>query len=108
MTDPIPNPLARQSIGKTLTRWLDSFKPHNPRCQYSRRAPRTSRTRLIESLADRPFDLCELEQQATQVRISSKDTVLYLAYGSNLSAETFRGKRGIQPISQVNVLVPQR
>jgi len=32
--------------------------------------------------------------------------VLYLAYGSNLCNETFRGKRGIKPLSQVNVQVP--
>ncbi|EMC91247.1 hypothetical protein BAUCODRAFT_45010, partial [Baudoinia panamericana UAMH 10762] len=31
---------------------------------------------------------------------------LYLAYGSNLSNETFRGNRGIKPISQINVQVP--
>jgi len=36
----------------------------------------------------------------------SEETVLYLAYGSNLSAETFLGKRGIKPISQMNVVVP--
>jgi hypothetical protein len=35
-----------------------------------------------------------------------KDTVLYLAYGSNLCNQTFRGKRGIVPLSQVNVQVP--
>jgi hypothetical protein len=33
-------------------------------------------------------------------------TVLYLAYGSNLSTETFRGRRGINPLSQINVYVP--
>ncbi|KAL2759032.1 hypothetical protein ACRALDRAFT_1062087 [Sodiomyces alcalophilus JCM 7366] len=33
-------------------------------------------------------------------------SVLYLAYGSNLSAETLLGVRGIRPISQVNVSVP--
>lgn len=33
-------------------------------------------------------------------------TVLYLAYGSNLSAETFQKKRGIRPLSQVNVYTP--
>lgn len=33
-------------------------------------------------------------------------TVHYLAYGSNLSAETFLGKRAIKPISQKNVCVP--
>jgi hypothetical protein len=32
--------------------------------------------------------------------------MLYLAYGSNLSNETFRGNRGIKPLSQVNVQVP--
>lgn len=34
------------------------------------------------------------------------DTILYLAYGSNLSAETFKGTRGIKPLSAVNVHVP--
>lgn len=37
---------------------------------------------------------------------SDRGTVLYLAYGSNLSKETFRGNRGIKPLSQVNVQVP--
>jgi len=32
--------------------------------------------------------------------------LLYLAYGSNLCKETFRGKRGIRPLSQTNVQVP--
>ncbi|RDW64741.1 hypothetical protein BP6252_10392 [Coleophoma cylindrospora] len=36
----------------------------------------------------------------------STSTVLYLAYGSNLSAETFLGARGIRPISAANVHVP--
>lgn len=41
-------------------------------------------------------------------RLSSNDekTILYLAYGSNLSAETFKGARGIKPLSAVNVHVP--
>ena len=37
---------------------------------------------------------------------SDEKTVLYLAYGSNLSAETFKGNRGIRPLSAVNVHVP--
>ncbi|KAK6434665.1 hypothetical protein LTR95_009152 [Oleoguttula sp. CCFEE 5521] len=37
---------------------------------------------------------------------AQRGTVLYLAYGSNLSNETFRGKRGIKPLSQINVQVP--
>lgn len=35
-----------------------------------------------------------------------KKIVYYLAYGSNLSAETFLGKRGIHPLSSINVVVP--
>ncbi|KAL4948290.1 hypothetical protein BDW69DRAFT_198995 [Aspergillus filifer] len=34
-------------------------------------------------------------------------TVLYLAYGSNLASETFLGMRGIKPLSQLNVVVPE-
>jgi hypothetical protein len=37
---------------------------------------------------------------------TSSSTILYLAYGSNLCAETFKGKRGIKPLSAVNVHVP--
>ncbi|MCJ1441805.1 MAG: hypothetical protein MMC23_002297 [Stictis urceolatum] len=38
---------------------------------------------------------------------SKEKTFLYLAYGSNLSAETFRGKRNIKPLSAINVVVPE-
>ncbi|OOF95873.1 hypothetical protein ASPCADRAFT_207206 [Aspergillus carbonarius ITEM 5010] len=38
--------------------------------------------------------------------LPSEKTVLYLAYGSNLCSETFLGKRGIKPLSQINVIVP--
>ncbi|ORY60203.1 uncharacterized protein BCR38DRAFT_327419, partial [Pseudomassariella vexata] len=34
------------------------------------------------------------------------NTILYLAYGSNLCAETFLVGRGIRPISQINVSAP--
>ena len=37
---------------------------------------------------------------------AERGTVLYLAYGSNLSNETFRRARGIKPLSQTNVQVP--
>lgn len=37
---------------------------------------------------------------------TSERTILYLAYGSNLSAETFKGNRGIKPLSAINVHVP--
>ncbi|OLN93248.1 hypothetical protein CCHL11_07609 [Colletotrichum chlorophyti] len=53
--------------------------------------PRTSASRLAAAAADGP---------------TAQSTVLYLAYGSNLSAETFLGMRGIRPISRVNVSAP--
>ncbi|RFU31251.1 hypothetical protein B7463_g5102, partial [Scytalidium lignicola] len=56
--------------------------------------PRISDTRLAQD-------------SATESSESAKDkTVLYLAYGSNLSAETFKGVRGIKPLSAINVHVP--
>ncbi|XWX02370.1 hypothetical protein V2A60_010407 [Cordyceps javanica] len=37
---------------------------------------------------------------------AAPDTVLYLAYGSNMCAQTFLGMRKIKPLSQMNVYVP--
>ncbi|CAG8001795.1 unnamed protein product [Penicillium olsonii] len=37
----------------------------------------------------------------------TEETVLYLAYGSNLASKTFRGVRGIKPLSQIGVFVPE-
>ncbi|KAK2009696.1 hypothetical protein LZ32DRAFT_608217 [Colletotrichum eremochloae] len=56
--------------------------------------PRTSPSRLAAASTDGNHD------------DASQGTVLYLAYGSNLSAETFLGARGIRPVSQVNVSAP--
>ncbi|KAJ5963934.1 uncharacterized protein N7479_003810 [Penicillium vulpinum] len=39
--------------------------------------------------------------------VARDETVLYLAYGSNLASKTFRGMRGIKPLSQISVLVPE-
>lgn len=41
-------------------------------------------------------------------RLSSpqEETILYLAYGSNLARKTFQGTRGVKPISSVNVHAP--
>ncbi|RMZ72766.1 adenine deaminase [Pyrenophora seminiperda CCB06] len=62
--------------------------------------PRLSSARLDASLTEAPLDLSALRTD------HKAQTVLYLAYGSNLCDETFRGVRGIRPLSQVNVLVP--
>jgi hypothetical protein len=37
---------------------------------------------------------------------SNEKTILYLAYGSNLSAATFLGARGIKPLSATNAHIP--
>ncbi|KAK5408662.1 hypothetical protein LTR20_009466 [Exophiala xenobiotica] len=64
----------------------------------------TSQERQQQSLNDTP-----LKSPLYPTKALSKPgapSVLYLGYGSNLSAETFRGKRNIKPLSQVNVVVP--
>jgi hypothetical protein len=67
-----------------------------------------TRQRRSESLSETPFNTTQLvEEVRRNDAATSKDTVLYLAYGSNLSAETFKGARGIKPLSQVNVLAPE-
>ena len=71
-----------------------------PTCQ-----PSIERQRA--SLDEEPVDLSAPVDAILNGRPEASKTILYLAYGSNLSAETFLGKRGIRPISQVNVVVPE-
>lgn len=66
------------------------------------KAPLTCSARLVASRNECPFDL----DQFVQEKHARSETVLYLAYGSNLSIEKFRGDRGIKPLSQINVQVP--
>ncbi|KAI7279306.1 hypothetical protein KC345_g5445 [Hortaea werneckii] len=66
------------------------------------KAPRPSEERLAKSFSDVAYDTQKYLENAT----SKKESVLYLAYGSNLCNETFRGNRGIKPLSQINVQVP--
>lgn len=70
------------------------------------RLPQPSQERLDASLEDAPIDTDKLVVTNHAVPPEKEKTVLYLAYGSNLCNETFRGVRGIRPLSQVNVLVP--
>lgn len=54
--------------------------------------------------------LPEISTERRDQSLSHEDateTFLYLAYGSNLSNETFRGNRGIKPLSQTNVQIPE-
>jgi len=88
-----------------LRQWYDSFNllPRS-RPRYTDPIPVTSHERQQQSLND-----TSLESPLSPAKALSKPgapSVLYLGYGSNLSAETFRGKRNIKPLSQVNVVVP--
>lgn len=63
----------------------------------------------LDSLDERPFDLEAPANEALHELDGrpTPETVFYLAYGSNLCFETFQRKRGIRPLAQVNVLVPE-
>lgn len=65
----------------------------------------TSPERLEASLTETAFDLDKVNAPE-DLEKGHPTTVLYLAYGSNLCNETFRGWRKIQPLSALNVLVP--
>ncbi|OJD31129.1 gliotoxin biosynthesis protein [Diplodia corticola] len=67
--------------------------------------PPPSGERRDQSLCETPLDLRDTTS-LDHLAAATKETVLYLAYGSNLCYETFQGKRGIRPLSQINVVVP--
>ncbi|KAI9787954.1 MAG: hypothetical protein M1816_007354 [Peltula sp. TS41687] len=71
--------------------------------------PAVSEHRRRASLKEHAFQVDELVDEVNWSPDASPqgETVLYLAYGSNLCAETFRRKRGIKPLAEVNVLVPE-
>jgi hypothetical protein len=71
------------------------------------RLPTISKERRSCSLDETAFDLDSLSKDVASREAKGHSTVLYLAYGSNLSAASFKGVRGIRPIAQLNVLVPE-
>jgi hypothetical protein len=70
--------------------------------------PRTALARLSEpDVSPSPFPSEPILAKTFQQNApSTPKTVLYLAYGSNMCAETFLGMRGIRPLSEVNVSAP--
>ena len=67
-----------------------------------------SEERKRRSLNEKPFHVEELVDEVDSGDAAAEsDTVLYLAYGSNLCAKTFRERRGIRPLAEVNVVVPE-
>lgn len=88
------------------TRVLDQLRLSKPGARYSWDAvPKTSPERRQAAAQDQAFDSLQLSQLGNG-KAGKKETVLYLGYGSNLAAETFLGKRGIKPLSQVNIVAP--
>lgn len=75
--------------------------------EISHSVPSPSLQRRTDSLKDSPVDLHSSLNLTSPAFRADSQTVFYLAYGSNLCAETFQGRRGIRPISQLNVLVPE-
>ncbi|KAI9808323.1 MAG: hypothetical protein M1825_004780 [Sarcosagium campestre] len=71
--------------------------------------PAIPHTRRDQSLKEKTMDtdifLDDLKDMSEAQQAA--DTILYLAYGSNMCARTFQGVRGIKPISQLNVVVPE-
>jgi hypothetical protein len=98
----------RSLLPLSLNRTASPDSPSLPRTSADRR-----RASSVAGALDQDEFLSEkvTEQQESGTRlpdpVAKEETVLYLAYGSNLASETFRGVRNIKPLSQVAVLVPE-
>lgn len=93
--------------------WNLDFKSPVPTSDYPpvSSIPRTSPERLHHAAPkESPVDYIPSSSPAANDYLydhtASIPSVLYLAYGSNLCAQTFLGQRGIRPISAVNVSAP--
>lgn len=93
--------------------WNLDFKSQVPTPDYPpvSSIPRTSPARLQratpkESPADHIPTSSPSANDYLYDHTASVPTVLYLAYGSNLCSQTFLGRRGIRPVSAVNVSAP--
>ncbi|KAI9782455.1 MAG: hypothetical protein M1839_004941 [Geoglossum umbratile] len=71
------------------------------------RLPTISKERRLCCRDETAFDLDSFPNEVAGQQTEGQGTVLYLAYGSNLCDRAFRGVRGIRPIAQLNVLVPE-
>lgn len=95
----------RVPLWKTLQKLYSRRAPSKTSYPPISSIPRTSATRLQQAS---PPDIPDgpVAAASSLGHDGDADTVLYLAYGSNLAAATFLGVRGIRPVSQVNVRAP--
>lgn len=93
---------------QSLWSWSARPKPLLPKYPPISSIPRTSAVRLSEpDVAPTPVPSEPILANSFNQNAPVKPkTVLYLAYGSNMCAETFLGRRGIRPLSQINVAAP--
>ena len=99
-----------ESALATLEKVTSRVDPAKPGYIKRKDLPEPSSTRLQATLGEHAFDLQSVTKDGLPHEIGAKPeapkTVFYLAYGSNLCAETFQGHRGVRPISALNVVVP--
>lgn len=87
---------------------LDVEVSYKPKASTSTTISSLTKERRSASLSEAPFNTTQLlEDVRSEDNESDKSRVLYLAYGSNLAAEKFKGARGMKPLSQINVHVPE-
>ncbi|KAL8415153.1 hypothetical protein RB594_006113 [Gaeumannomyces avenae] len=120
---PVAHPAPAAAAQPAAPLWMtlqNTFRrsPSKPSYPPISSIPRTPATRLQRAsppdIPDRPVPAPAAAPEPTPSGSSNNrgpdgaaaDTVLYLAYGSNLAAATFLGVRGIRPVSQVNVRAP--
>jgi hypothetical protein len=92
-----PTPPEKPSTAVAALEKAESIEQHPVEGSYPpvSSIPNTSPKRLAQAAEDAPKAFAE-----------AATTILYLAYGSNMCAETFMGMRRIRPLSQMNVSVP--
>lgn len=96
-----------QPVESWFTKWRAAFRRQPAQSETNLHIPQTTPERLGETLNDAPVETSNLSEEIAQDGLVAQQTILYLAYGSNLSRKAFRQTRGIRPLSMRNVLVPE-
>ncbi|CAK7199285.1 hypothetical protein SEUCBS139899_001960 [Sporothrix eucalyptigena] len=123
--DPLPAAVVREAIEvETMTEPTEesstlsptSTSPSSVSSSPSPRIPRTSSDRLVRAtpnvapeepvLASKYIQAPPEKTPLLSEPSPAEETVLYLAYGSNMAAATFEGTRKIKPLSAVTVSAP--
>ncbi|KAL8903334.1 MAG: hypothetical protein Q9207_003997 [Kuettlingeria erythrocarpa] len=99
----------RQRASTVLARCWATVKSSKPPAsqQPSPKLPPISEDRQLSSLHEKSPTGSLPDIEVLKDASRKDETYLYLAYGSNLAASTFRGVRGIRPLAALNVVVPE-